>query len=710
VSIDAKPTQHRTLPQNYRLQNRIMDLRTSSSQAIFRIQSAMGSVFRNYLDGHGFIEIHTPKLQASATESGASVFEVNYFGRPAFLAQSPQLAKQMSVAADFERVYEVGAVFRAEDSNTPRHLTEYTGLDFEMAIEEHYHEALDIIDGYFKTLWKTLYERYGKEIELVSQFYPQEKVVWLEETPRLKFSEGIKMLRESGYTDDDGQPPSETEDLSTAAERRLGELVKEKYKTDYYILDKFPASVRPFYTMPDAENPDFSNSFDIFLRGQEIVSGGQRIHDAAFLEKRMRKLGIKPESMNDYMEGFRWGAPPHAGAGIGLERLCFLFLNLGNIRLASLFHRDPRALPRRTLTELPLRHPEASTTNPPWDNEDFEGTPGPKDFQPLEKLIANYGDAANTSWLDERYQVWRHPETGAAQGFVDYRGFAITVGEPLCAKNQYSQVISAYLEYLKTDRGGLKPLWLMAGPAVEEFLGEKHNWRTISPIAEQRVNPRESPALDDAAIARKVRHAAKEGVKNFEWPSSEKLPEEWMAKVNERIAEWKKNRKGEQVHLTEIRPWVDQEHRRYFFAAQDSREGKVHAVLVLHQLSPEHGYQVKFSLEFPEAPSGTIESLNLFGMRSIVTQDPDVKTLTYGTGAMDEILAGHNVGNTKMKVLARSYETIERRLKLTNKTEWRQRLGAKEERVWICYPRGGMGGRGVKAIVDFMQEDDDGGS
>ena len=243
--------QNRSLPQRVRLNNRIVDLRTGPAQSIFRIQSGICNLFRSYLDTQGFIEIHTPKLQGGATESGATVFELNYFGRPAFLAQSPQLAKQMAIAADFERVYEIGPVFRAEDSNTPRHLTESTGLDWEMALEEHYHEALDIIDGMFKNLWQGIYDRYSHEIELISHFYHHDKVKWLDVTPRIAFKDGIQMLLDSGWVEEDGSRPSLTEDMSTRAEIRLGALVREKYDTDYYILDKFPASARPFYTMPD---------------------------------------------------------------------------------------------------------------------------------------------------------------------------------------------------------------------------------------------------------------------------------------------------------------------------------------------------------------------------------------------------------------------------------------------------------------------------
>ncbi|KFY27476.1 hypothetical protein V493_03460 [Pseudogymnoascus sp. VKM F-4281 (FW-2241)] len=697
---------NKALPQTYRLNNRIVDLRTTSSQSIFRIQSGIGNMFRTYLDSQGFIEIHTPKLQASSTESGASVFEVNYFGRPVYLAQSPQLAKQMCIAADFERVYEIGAVFRAENSNTPRHLTEYTGLDLEMAFEEHYHETLDLIDEMFKTLWKGLYERYSREIELISQFYPHETLLWRDETPRLSFSEGIKLLLSDGWTDDDGNSPSETEDLPTRAEIRLGQLVRERFKSDYYILDKFPASARPFYTMPDPSNENFTNSFDIFLRGQEILSGGQRIHDPGCLEKRMRKLGVEPETMDDYMEGFRWGAPPHAGAGIGLERLTYLFLSLGNIRLASLFPRDPKSLPRRIRCPK-LRHPEASTTDPPWaDKTSRNQDTIPKIYQPLEKLIANYGDAANTSWLDERYEHWRHTTTGAIQGFVPYHGFAITVGEPLCAKSQYPQVVSAYLDFIKTERRHLKPLWLMAGPAIEEFLGVKCNWRTLSPVAENRVDPHNNFAAKDRDIARKMRHAEREGVKNFQWPKTTPLPDELKERINKRIDEWKARRKaGAQVHLTEIRPWIDEEHRRYFYAADGSRDGRVHALLVLHQLSPQNGYQVKFLLEFPGAPSGTIESLNMFAMAAIVTQEPDVKSITYGTGATDDVVGGRNMGKGKLKLLKRSYEMINKRLRLTNKTEFREKLGASKDRVYVCYPWRGLGPGGIKTIVDFMQEE-----
>lgn len=685
----------RSLPQRVRLNNRIVDLRTGPSQSIFRIQAGICNSFRSYLDSKGFLEIHTPKIQGGATESGASVFEVNYFGRPAFLAQSPQLAKQMCIAADFERVYEIGPVFRAEDSNTTRHLTEFTGLDLEMAIEEHYYEALSIIDGMLKNLWKELYQRYQPEIDLISQVYRHERILWLEDTLHISFSEGVKMLQEVGWTDDNGNMPSNTEDLSTRAEARLGALIKEKYKTDYYILDKFPASARPFYAMPDPKDDRFTNSFDIFLRGQEIISGGQRIHDAKFLEKQMKKNGLRLDSMPDYLEGFRWGAPPHAGCGIGLERLTSLFLNLGNIRLASIFPLDPKSFPKKPQA-LKLRYEEASTINSPLGGYDLDRICS---LQPLERLIANYGDASNTTWLDEQYHVWRHPSSGAAQGYVINSGHAIIIGDPLCDKSQYQQIISSFLQFIQ-DHRDLKPIWLIAGPITEKILGEKHSWRTIGCIAEERIDPRNNPAMKDKDLARKIRHAHNEGVRELKLINSQPTYEDIRTKIGSRIHDWHKNRKGTQVHLTKIRPWVDQEHRRYFYS--HTIDGKIHALVVLHKLSPENGYQIKISLEFPGAPSGTIESLILYSMKSIVSEDPEIKQVTFGTGALPILNGGRNIGNFKVKALKKAYSKLYQQLKLNNKSEFREKMGVWIDPVYVCYPRGGLGPSAIRAIMGFL--------
>ncbi|KAM6513989.1 aspartate--tRNA ligase dps1 [Fusarium falciforme] len=358
-----------------RVNARILDLRHPANQALFRVRSMVSRAFQNTLEDNGFVEIHTPKLQPAATESGAAAFPVNYFGRRAFLAQSPQLAKQMSISADFGRVFEVGPVFRAENSNTHRHLTEYTGLDLEMAINTDYHEVIRLIDIFLKEDFKAVYS--SRELEVIRKRWPSGEFKWLEETPIIPFSQGIQMLR------DDGRDVEE-EDLSTADEIRLGQLVREKYNTDYYVLDRFPASARPFYTAQDLEDPKYTWSFDIFIRGQEICSGGQRIHNIEELRANMASAGMTEDGMEDYLTAFELGAPPHAGAGLGLERIVAWMLELGDVRYASLFHRDPKSLP----TKKPgLPHPEANTTKPQ----------SPNALPALEKLIANYGDTSNTS-------------------------------------------------------------------------------------------------------------------------------------------------------------------------------------------------------------------------------------------------------------------------------------------------------------------------
>jgi aspartyl-tRNA synthetase len=324
-----------------RLNNRVVDLRTQTNQAVFKLQSVIGDLFREFLNGNGFTEIHSPKLMGAATESGASVFKVGYFKGNAFLAQSPQLAKQMAIAADFERVYEIGPVFRAENANTHRHLTEFMGLDLEMTIEEHYHECMELLDALFISIFTGLRGKYQKEIDVVGRQFPADGFKWREGpegTLKLTFKEAIDLLVE------DGVPREELDDIDTTNEKRLGRVVKAKYDTDYFIIDKFPMELRPFYTMPDSENPTLSNSYDFFMRGEEILSGAQRIHDPVVLAAKMREKGVDPESMKGYLDAFRMGCAPHGGGGIGLERVLMLFLKLNNIRRASMFPRDPKRL------------------------------------------------------------------------------------------------------------------------------------------------------------------------------------------------------------------------------------------------------------------------------------------------------------------------------------------------------------------------------
>ena len=323
---------------NTRLDNRVFDLRVPTTQAIFKLQSGVAHLFREYLDSKDFIEIHSPKLIGGASEGGSNVFKFKYFNQDACLAQSPQLYKQMCIISDFKRVYEIGPVFRAENSFTSRHLCEFTGLDIEMEIKEHFFEVLDVLGELFYFIFKGLNERYAKELEIVNNQYPFEPLVLAPEVLKLPWTEGIKLLTENGFKQDIN------EDLDTENEKALGKLVKDKYKTDFYILYGYPKSARPFYTMPDPKDDNFTNSFDAFIRGEEVLSGAQRIHDYDLLLQKVKEKEINPETLSDYLNAFKLGAPAHGGAGIGLERVVKLFVGLGNIKKCVLFPRDPKRL------------------------------------------------------------------------------------------------------------------------------------------------------------------------------------------------------------------------------------------------------------------------------------------------------------------------------------------------------------------------------
>lgn len=325
------------LGQELRLDNRWMDLRVPANNAIMRIQSAICQLFREALYAEGFCEIHTPKLIAGESESGAGVFTTDYFGTTACLAQSPQLYKQMAISSDLNRVFEIGPVFRAEKSHTRRHLCEFTGLDLEMAIDDHYMETLEIIHKMFKHIFNGLESRWAKELSVIREQYESEPVAFTDEPCVLHWPEAMDILKDEGFDIGNGM-----NDLTGAMELALGRVVKEKYGTDFFMLDKYPSEIRPFYTMPDPEDSRFSNSYDIFIRGQEICSGAQRCHDPDLVMEILDQKGIEVgDGLKTYIESFRHGVSPHAGAGIGLERVVFLYLGLDNVRKASMFPRDP---------------------------------------------------------------------------------------------------------------------------------------------------------------------------------------------------------------------------------------------------------------------------------------------------------------------------------------------------------------------------------
>ena len=266
--VEASQDTDRPFPrlgQELRLDNRWMDLRAPANNAIMRIQSAICQLYRESLYSQGFVEIHTPKLIAGESESGAGVFTTDYFGTVACLAQSPQLYKQMAISSDLERVFEIGPVFRAEKSHTRRHLCEFTGLDLEMAIKDHYMETLEVVHEVFKHIFTGLETRHAKELAVIREQYPSSAVTFTEEPCIVHWPEAMEILKGEGFDMGD-----EMGDLTGAMELALGASIKEKYGTDFFMLDKYPAEIRPFYTMPDPDDDRFSNSYDIFLRGQEI--------------------------------------------------------------------------------------------------------------------------------------------------------------------------------------------------------------------------------------------------------------------------------------------------------------------------------------------------------------------------------------------------------------------------------------------------------
>lgn len=321
--------------QDIRLNSRWLDLRVPANNAIIRIRSGVSMLFREALVDQGFTEINTPKLIGGESEGGANAFKLDYFGRDACLAQSPQLYKQMAIAADLDKVFEIGPVFRAENSNTRRHLCEFTGLDMEMAINSHYNEALEVVHKTFRHIFDGLEKRFANELGVIRRQFPSEPVTFTEKPCIIHWNDGMQMLQDAGETVDI------YDDLTTALELKLGALVKEKFGTDFFILDQYPASIRPFYTMKSPHNPLFTNSYDMFIRGQEICSGAQRCHDPQMLREQIEEQGMNEGTLKHYVESFTHGISPHAGAGIGLDRVVFLYLGLDNVRKGTMFPRDP---------------------------------------------------------------------------------------------------------------------------------------------------------------------------------------------------------------------------------------------------------------------------------------------------------------------------------------------------------------------------------
>ena len=312
-----------------KLDRRSLSLRNIRERARFRIQEGIVRGFRDFPYEQGFTEIHTPKIGAKSAEGGANMFRLSYFHRPAVLQQSPQLYKQMMVGV-FDRVFETGPVFRAEKHNTRRHLNEYTSLDFEMG---YIHSFLDICameTGFLQYTMNLLEKEYSKELKLLNITLPD-----VEKIPYVRFDEAKRLVSEK-YNRKIRNPF----DLEPEEEELIGKYFKEEYNADFVFVTHYPSKKRPFYAMDDPEDTRYTLSFDLLYHGLEITTGGQRIHDLSMLEEKIQEKGMTEEGLEQYLDAFRFGMPPHGGLGIGLERLTMQLLGEDNVREACLFPRD----------------------------------------------------------------------------------------------------------------------------------------------------------------------------------------------------------------------------------------------------------------------------------------------------------------------------------------------------------------------------------
>ena len=304
-------------------------LRHLRERSVFRVQAALSRAFRVYLQREGFTEVHTPKIVHAGAEGGSNIFRLDYFGRKAFLAQSPQFYKQTMVGV-FERVYEVAPVFRAEKHSTPRHLNEYTSMDFEMGFLDSFYDIMEVETRFLQNTVKLLSAEYAADLARLGVELPGVSAI-----PVLRFDEAKQLAAEEYH-----RPIRDPYDLEPEEEHNIGRYAKEKLGSDFVFVTHYPSKKRPFYAMDDPENSKYTLSFDLLFRGVEVTTGGQRIHDYQEQVDKMLARGMHPEEFESYLMIHRAGMPPHGGLGIGLERLTARLCGLDNVRRACLFPRD----------------------------------------------------------------------------------------------------------------------------------------------------------------------------------------------------------------------------------------------------------------------------------------------------------------------------------------------------------------------------------
>ncbi|HEX5774354.1 MAG TPA: aspartate--tRNA(Asn) ligase [Candidatus Paceibacterota bacterium] len=313
------------------LDNRPLTVRRDRERAIFRVQHEIIAAFRSFLNEKGFTEFQAPKLVGDDAEGGAGIFKVEYFkDKDAYLATSPQLYKQIMVGA-FERVYATGTQFRAEKHSTTRHLNELSMLDFEMGFVKDHQDVMDMTADLLRFITAHLNVRSAKDFEALGATIPLAPAAF----PVMKLREAQELIKRETGADKTNEPDLEPED-----ERWLCEYAAKELGSDFIFVTHYPVSKRPFYTMEDAEDPGFTKSFDLLFRGVEILSGSQRVHDYAMLIEKIRSKGLDPEKFSFYLQAFKYGLPPHGGIGMGLERLTQKYLDIDNVKEATLFPRD----------------------------------------------------------------------------------------------------------------------------------------------------------------------------------------------------------------------------------------------------------------------------------------------------------------------------------------------------------------------------------
>ncbi|WAB84257.1 aspartate--tRNA(Asn) ligase [Microcella daejeonensis] len=319
-----------------RLDWRFLDLRRPEAALIFRIQTTFEHALRTYWVDRDFIEIHTPKLMASASESRAELFELEYFEGKAYLSQSPQFFKQMAQPAGFGRVFEIAPAFRADPSFTSRHATEFTSIDAEFSWIDSHEDVMAMHEELLAAAFTAVVEKHGAEIEAL---FGVELSVPTLPFPRIPLAEAHEIVKAGGY-----EVPRTDGDLDPEGERRLSAHVKETYGHDFVFVTDYASGIRPFYHMRHEGDAGLTNSYDLLYNGTEISTGAQREHRVEVLIEQAREKGLEPEELEFYLDFFRYGVPPHGGFGMGLARVLMLMLGLGSIRETTYLFRGPTRL------------------------------------------------------------------------------------------------------------------------------------------------------------------------------------------------------------------------------------------------------------------------------------------------------------------------------------------------------------------------------